>query len=120
MTHDAGITKQTFDVRLSVAGDLVEVEAVERGAEVLALAQDGQPRKPGLKPFQADLLEQAAIVVDGPAPLLVVVAPVEIVVAVPRAAEDAVCSLEEPRFGSSHCPVLNAISIVFTAPLPDS
>ena len=52
---------------------LLDVEAGEGAAEVLALPQDRQPRQAGLKAFEADLLEQARVVGDRPAPFAVVV-----------------------------------------------
>ena len=62
----------------------------ERGAEALALAQDREPAQAGLEALEADLLEEPAVVGDGEAPLLVVVAAVERVAARPEAADDAV------------------------------
>ena len=47
-------------------GDALGVEAGERRAEVLALAQDRQPREPGLEALEAEPLEQPALV-DAPA-----------------------------------------------------
>ena len=51
----------------------VEVEAGEGAAEILALAQDRQPGEAGLKALEAELLEQAAVVGDRPAPFVVVI-----------------------------------------------
>ena len=45
----------------------------ERRAEALALAQDRDPREPGLESLEAEALVQAALVAHRPAPLLVVV-----------------------------------------------
>src|SRR5215207_1730762 len=50
--------------------DAVEVEAGERAAERLALAQDRQPREPGLEALEAELLEQPHVVGDGAAPFV--------------------------------------------------
>jgi hypothetical protein len=49
-------------VAFGIARDLVEIEAVETGAEVFALLEDGDPAQPGLESVQADLLEQADVV----------------------------------------------------------
>src|SRR4026208_1029909 len=66
--------------------DRVEVEVGERGAEVLALAEDRQPAQASLKPSETDLLEQASIVSDRLAPLFVVITDVERVGAAPPTA----------------------------------
>ena len=47
-----------LDVGFVEASHLVEVEAVEGGAERLALAQDRQPRQAGLEGLQRQPLEQ--------------------------------------------------------------
>ena len=73
MADDARVPKQPLDVALAEARDRFGIEAGEGGAEVLALAQDRQPRQPGLEALEAQPLEQAALVGDGPSPLLVVV-----------------------------------------------
>jgi hypothetical protein len=65
---------------------LFEIEAIERGAEVLPLAQDGQPGKARLEPFQADFFKQAMIVGDVLAPLLIVIGDVERIVGNPETA----------------------------------
>ena len=73
------------DVALAEARDRVGIEAGERAAEVLALAQDRQPREPGLEPLEAEPLVEPALVGDRPAPLLVVVRDVERVARRPAA-----------------------------------
>src|SRR5690606_41873933 len=62
------------------------IEVVERGAVVLALAQDGNPAQPGLGTFQRQELEQGTVVMERHAPLVVVVVLVERVFATPGAA----------------------------------
>ena len=62
-------------------------------AEVLALAQDRQPRESGLEPFEAELLVQAGVVDDRPAPLVVVVRRVVGRARAPRAPAHSVGSL---------------------------
>ena len=76
VSHDRRVAEQPLDVRGAEAGHGTEVEAGECTAEPLALAEDRQPAEPGLEPLQAQLLEQAHVVVDGEAPLRVVVADV--------------------------------------------
>jgi len=46
---------------------------MERGAEVLALCEDGAPTQAGLEPFEAQFLEQAMVVADRKAPFGVVI-----------------------------------------------
>ena len=65
-------------------------------AKILALAQDGQPGQAGLEAFEADLLEQPAVVGDGPAPFMVVVVAVVGQAARPGAAGDAVRPFDKP------------------------
>ena len=55
------------------ARDLRGVEAGEGLAVVLALAQDGVPAQAGLRGLQGQELEERAVVVDGDAPLVVMV-----------------------------------------------
>ena len=52
---------------------LREVEAGEGVAEILALAEDRQPRQAGLEALEADLLEQPEIVGDRPPPFAIVI-----------------------------------------------
>jgi hypothetical protein len=90
MAHDARVAEQSLHVAVVVGGDARRVEAVERGTEVVALAQDREPRQARLEPFQAQLLEQPGVVGDLPAPLVVVVVRVQRIVAAPPAASSAV------------------------------
>ena len=62
-------------------------------AEVLALAQDRQPREAGLEAFEAELLVEARVVDDRPAPLVVVVRGVVGRARAPRAPAHTVGSL---------------------------
>ncbi len=96
MTNDAGITEQALHIGGTESGDRLEVETGERGAEVVPLAQDGQPRKAGLKPFEADLLEQPPVIGDRPSPLVVVVADIKRVVTAPPTAGDTVGPGSQP------------------------
>jgi hypothetical protein len=54
MADDAGICEQACDLLRSVTGDGAGIEIIERGTEVLALAQDrdpGEPWKPSSTSF---------------------------------------------------------------------
>ena len=64
-------------LRLRVARDLVRIEVVEGAAEIVALAQDRDPREPRLEAVENELLEQRAVVALRHAPLLVVIGDVE-------------------------------------------
>src|SRR5204862_2057878 len=79
VANDARVAHQPFDVTRRESRDGGRIEAGERGAEVLTLAQDRQPAETGHEAFEADLLEEAAVVGHGPAPLRVVVRAVEVI-----------------------------------------
>src|SRR5690606_38614118 len=97
VADDTGVLQMPFDGRpLVLGGKRAEIEAVEGGTEIVALAQDRQPRQARLKAFQAELLEQADVVGDGTAPFLVMVALVIRQAALPCAAANAVLARDEP------------------------
>lgn len=85
MPHDSSIGEEVLDILFSKTPDLVEIEPGESGAKVPAFAQDGQPRKTGLKSFEADLFEKAEVVRDLPPPFPVMVTKVFLIVATPPA-----------------------------------
>ena len=85
MADDAGVFQQPPHVARTEAGHRGRLEILERPAEVIALAKDGDPAQAGLKTFQADLLEETAIVGDRPSPFLVVIPDVERVLTRPPA-----------------------------------
>ena len=49
---DVGVGEQPLDVAVGVARHPLDVEPVERGAEVVPLAQDDQPGQPALERFR--------------------------------------------------------------------
>ena len=57
MPDDAGVVQQPADVARGEPRNAIDIEVGEGLAEVVALAEDGQPAQPGLKALQADLLE---------------------------------------------------------------
>jgi hypothetical protein len=65
VADDAGILQQPFDIAFVEAGNAREIEAVERGAEIVALHQDGAPAQARLEAFERELFEQPPIVVHG-------------------------------------------------------
>jgi hypothetical protein len=79
MADDARVAEQPLDVTVAEACDRIGIEVRERVPEVLALAQDRQPRETGLEPLEAEPLVEAALVPHRPAPFLVVVRDVELV-----------------------------------------
>lgn len=73
VAHDACVGQQAGDVAVRVAGDAVEIEAMEGAAEVVALGEDGAPAQAGLEALQAQLFEQAPVVIYRKTPFGVVV-----------------------------------------------
>ena len=90
VAHDAGVLHQPLDLLRRVARDLLRLETVEGAAEIVALAQDGDPRQAGLEAVEHELLVERAVVVFRHAPFLVVIGDVERVVLRPRAALETV------------------------------
>src|SRR5262249_57700105 len=79
-------------------GDGRGLEPGERGPEVLPLAQDGEPRQPGLERLKRQALEDPGIAAHRPPPLLIVVAAVLRGAQRPRAAQQPV----RPGHGTGH------------------
>src|SRR5256885_3932698 len=73
VADDAGVSHKSTCIASAETGDDLRVEPAKRGAEVLALAEDGQPAEARHKAFEHQLLEQAVVVIDRPAPLHVVI-----------------------------------------------
>ena len=108
MADDPRVRKQPVDISVVIAGDLPRIEAIEGAPEVVALAQDRQPRQAGLEALQAQLLEQPPVVVDRVAPLVVVVRAVQRVAGRPPAARPAVVADDEALGKIGHVPTLPA------------
>src|SRR5262245_24214287 len=100
VAHDAGILHQLLDLFRRVARDFRRLEAVEGAAEILALAQDGDPGEPGLEAVENELLVERAVVVFRHAPFLVVIGDVERILLRPGTAFEAV-GVEEGRAHSA-------------------
>src|SRR5262249_34437772 len=90
VAHDAGVLHQRLDLLRGEARDLLRREAGEGAAEVVALAQDGDPGQPGLEAVENELFEQRAVVVFRHAPFLVVIGDVERVLLGPGTALEPV------------------------------
>jgi len=95
VADDAGVAEQAVDVGRPEPGDDPGVEVGEGAPEVVALAQDRQPRQTGLEALEADLLEQPVIVMDVPSPLVIVVGDVVGILPRPPAAGPAVRADDE-------------------------
>src|SRR5579864_6862945 len=86
IAHDALVLHQSLDLFGRVASDLGGFEGVEGAAEIIALAQDGDPGEAGLEAVENELLEKRAVVVLRHAPFLVVIGDVERILPGPGAA----------------------------------
>src|SRR5690348_3202728 len=90
VTDDADIVHQRMDFLGVVARDLFRPEIVEGTAEIVALAQDGDPGQAGLEAIEDQLLIKRAVVVFRHTPFGVVVCDVDRVLPRPGAADLAV------------------------------
>ena len=113
VADDAGVAEEALDVGLAEARHHRRVEAGEGPAEPLALAQDGEPREARLEALEAELLVQADVVHDGPAPLVVAVVHVARVLAGPPAAGAAVGAGAQPlvHAAASNAATRNSVTI---------
>jgi hypothetical protein len=83
---DPGVGQQARNVARAEAGHAFGSEACKGPAKALALSQDGEPRQARLESVEHEVLPERAGVVDGDAPLFVVVSDEERVVTDPTAA----------------------------------
>jgi hypothetical protein len=86
------VGEELFHFGIPITGDLLRVETIERVAEVVPLSEDGQPRKPGLKALEADLLEEKSVFCGGLTPFGVVVGAVDLGLGSPPASGHPVVS----------------------------
>src|SRR5580704_15234529 len=84
VAHDAGILHQPLDLGRSIARDFFRNKIVEGAAEVVALAQDGDPRQAGLESVEHEFFVERAVVVFRHAPLQVAIGDIERIVLGPR------------------------------------
>jgi len=89
MPNNPSVSKKSFDTATIKASDLLKLEVGKRGAKVLALVQYGQPAEPSLKPFEAELFKDPAIIASWASPLLIVVRLVQRG-ACPKASSDSI------------------------------
>lgn len=115
VADDSAVFGEPRGVARREAGHALEVETGEGAPEVFALVENRPPAQPALETFQADLLEQAHVVPDGEAPLVVVIGHVGGVGGAPEATEPAVGTLDETglyfRRLSSHAKASSCISM---------
>ncbi len=90
ISHDAGIAQQALALYGIVAGHRFSIEVVERGTIARALAQDGEPAQARLRALQTQHFEQMTVIMDGHAPLGIMIGDVERIRGAPRAAQLAV------------------------------
>ena len=76
---DSRVAEQALDVTFTERCDRVGIEAGERRAEVLALAEDRQPGQSRLEALETQSFQQAALIRDGATPFVVVVGEIELV-----------------------------------------
>src|SRR5262249_44643305 len=79
---------QALFVLRAIAGDLVRIEIVECRAEIVALAQDGDPGKTRLESIQHQFFVKRAMVIFRHAPFVVVIRDIDRVFAGPVTAND--------------------------------
>jgi hypothetical protein len=90
IAHDAGVVHQSVDLCRIVARYLCRLEIVEGAAEIVALAQDRDPRQSGLETVQDQFFVQRAVVIFRHAPFGVVIVHIERVFAGPWTTQQAV------------------------------
>lgn len=74
IANKAFVLEQFGDLAGVVLGDFSRVEVVESAAVIFALLQDGVPTQARLRAFENEELKKRSVIVDGAAPLFVVVA----------------------------------------------
>jgi hypothetical protein len=86
VADEARVGHEALDVGSGEGSHALRVKAVERGSVVGPLAEYREPTQAGLRALEDEKLKELAVVVHGPAPLLVVVADVLGVSGAPAAA----------------------------------
>ena len=99
VADDAGVGAESFTIFVGVGGHCCDVETLERGAVAFAAVQYRSPRESGLRAFEDKEFEERPVVVDGDAPILVVVSLHQRVVSSP--------------FASDHCLTFHAMEAYY-------
>ncbi len=95
MAHDPRVLHQSLDIAFVEAGNLVEIEAGERRAKIVALHQDGAPAETRLKALEAELFEQSPVIGNREAPFAIVIGDIIRRRRAPAATREAVGGREE-------------------------
>ncbi len=85
-----GSRSRQFDFRRIETSDLFRIETGEGAAEIIALAQDGDPGQAGLKAVENEFFEQGAGGEFGNTPFVVVIGDVNLIRPRPGAAPLAI------------------------------
>jgi len=97
MAHDARVLEQAVDAATVEPRDRVDLEIGETRAEVFALVENREPAEPGLKPFEAEFLEDPPIVPRGHTPFVIMVVGIGLGARRPKTSGDAIGSFDNRR-----------------------
>jgi len=86
---------EALNIRIGEVCHFGDLKPFEGRAEILALAQNRQPRQAGLKPFEADFFKKPRIINDRMTPFLIVIADILIILARPPAARERIIFLHQ-------------------------
>src|ERR1700722_18982165 len=90
VAHDADVVHQRVDLLRVIARDLLGLEIVERLSEIVALAQNRDPRQPGLETVENQFFIERAVVIFRHAPFGVVIGHVKRIFTRPGAPRQAI------------------------------
>ena len=88
IADDTGILPQRRQLFLVVSADLLHIKIIESLPKRLPLVEDALPGKPRLKALQHQHFKQLMVVVNGDAPLLIVISDVKGILGISPAASD--------------------------------
>lgn len=87
VADDARVREQPCPIQVAVAGDALRIESVEGPPVTLTLTQNGDPGEPCLGAFEDEHLEEVPLVPGGDTPFVVVVSPIQGIIAAPGASD---------------------------------
>ena len=90
ISHNACIIHQLIEFFRRISRHLFGIKPVKGRAKMIALFQNGDPRKPGLKSIEHELLKQRPTVIFRHPPFRIVIGHVNRIIPTPRAARDAI------------------------------
>src|SRR3989338_3227841 len=76
IAHDTSILQQRFYFICAISGNACRIEIIECGAIMVALAQNSDPAQARLSAFQNQEFEEGAVILQRPAPFLIVILPI--------------------------------------------